>query len=281
MGNETEVQEQQDLQAGFSAGFSGEAQTEPTPAPEPAKEPEKQPAAEAAVVAEPSGGTETPTLTAEDIAAFRASQATIAALSGQLQKAHGQIGGLKSDLDALRKQRTEPAPTPAPPAAPTEHLKRIKELYPDEMHPALAADLAEFAETLPKGIGPEEVKRLMDERVAEGVALAAKEIRLERVREVHEDFDTVIVADDFGHWLWNVATDAQREIAQHGKQPKQVIDVVTAFKTYRDTAAKAKAKSQERLAGAITPEGEKRPPGKSTLSPDEAARKGYEEGFRS
>jgi hypothetical protein len=281
MEKETEVQEQQDLQAGFSAGFSGEAQTEPTKAPEPATEPEKQPAAAAPVEAEKPGGTETPTLTAEDIAAFRASQATIANLSGQLQKAHGQIGGLKSDLDALRKQRTEPAPTPAPPAAPApEILKNLKKDY-SELSEPLAADLAEFAANLPKGTPPEEVTRLVQEQVAEGLAAERKALRLERVREVHEDFDDLIVGEDFIHWLRNTATPEQREIAKDGEHVKPVIDLVTAFKTHRDNAAKAKAKSQERLAGAITPEGEKRPAGKSTLSPDEAARKGYEEGFRS
>lgn len=203
------------------------------------------------------------------------------ALKEQLRSFQGRLGAAVDLLDKLRAEKK--AEGKAAEATPLE-LKQLKAAYP-ELADAISADLGESLRAL-RQTNPEEVSELVTKRLTEEMAKQNEERLRERteerrevVRSVHPDFDETVASPAFGAWLKSHATAEQREVAANGDRPAPVIGLVAAYKKWTAEQAKPKPNTKERLEAAITPEGEKRPAGKSTMSDEEAMAKGFEAGF--
>lgn len=260
----TETTEQHEEEA-FAAGFSGE---EPkVEKPEVATEVKEAQVEEVKPEAAPEP---IPSLTAEDIAAFRATATELNAMKGQLRDANGRIGALNDLLRQTREQKKEEGKAPVLTAV---ELKRMKEQYP-ELADSLTADISDMMATIAKPQDKDEVSRLIEEKVAE-LSLAD---RKQMLTDEHPDWQELTKGSEL--WAW-IATlqPAEAEAFKNSMNPLYVAKKLTVFKAWRD-APKTKDESQERLEAAITPKGVPRT-SKSSMSDDEAMLKGFEEGFKS
>jgi len=286
--NETQDTSAQDEQAAFAAGFDGEAQTEAAPPnPEPAKQPEAKPDAEAepepAPTTEQQPDAKAPApLSAEEIESVRAAVKDMPSLREQLRKVEGRVGSATDMLTRLQEQRR----TDGQPATMTAlELKKTREAYP-ELADVIGPDIEATLKALRvAGPDPEEVTRIVNQRLAEELkardeadTARLREERRDAVREVHEDFDRVIVSDEFREWKKNQPQETQDAINTSPKV-SVITKVITQFKTDKANAAKKAAERKNRLESAITPEGERRGTGKPQLSDQDAMNAGFLEGF--
>lgn len=272
-----------EMEAGFSAAFNDEAiKPAPTPAPAATEEAEKgaAPAVPEKTETEEVQGTEAAQTPVPSPAPTPAPFDTQA----EFRKLHGRIGDLNSQLQQALKAKEE-AGKPAT-ATPLE-LKRLKEQYPD-LAGFLQEDLAESLTSLaPKAADPNEIKGLIDQGVAQGVARQMAKLRDAQVTAAHEHWKTDLYADlktgtktaEYQAWL-KTMPDAEAKAFEDSTNPYLVINKLNQFYDWKGKEAKAKTEKDERLKAAITPKGVPRA-GQQTMSDDEALAKGFSEGFNS
>lgn len=193
----------------------------------------------------------------------------------ELRKLHGRIGDLNSQLQqALKTKEAEGKPA----ALTSLELKRMKAEYPD-MAGYLQEDLAETLAGL-KQAAPD--PKVIDTIVSDRVERQMSELRDAAVTDVHENWKADLFADgkrtpEYDAWLKTMPPD-EAEKLEHSNNPYYVIKKLNQFYDWRSKEAKAKTEKQERLQAAITPKGVPRA-GQSTLSDEEAMRKGFNEAF--
>ncbi len=266
MSMETEGQATPEELAAFSAGFDETTTQEPPaesikPAETAPEQPEQQPEVAAEVQT---------ALTAEEIKALRATAAEVAEMKAQVRSANGRIGALN---DLLHKANEAKKAEGKPAALSNVEMRRIKEAYP-ELADDLSADINEALASLKsQHQDPDEVARLVKERVAE----ASHELRKEALAERHPDWEDVKRSESFWKWM-DALPEADRTAIQTSASPMFIASKLDTFKAWRDKGAKTKQQSQERLESAITPTGSAGT-GKSTLSDIEAEMKAFAEGF--
>ncbi len=208
-------------------------------------------------------------LTAEEIKALRATAAEIAEMKAQVRQANGRIGALNDLLHKANEKKAEGKPA----ALTAVEMRRMKEAYP-ELADDLSADINDAIASLKSTQqDPDEVARLIKERVAE----ASHELRKEALAERHPDWEDVKKSEVFWKWM-DALPEADRTAIQTSASPTFIAAKLDTFKAWRDKGTKAKQQSQERLESAITPTGSAGT-GKSTLSNIEAEAKAFAEGF--
>ncbi len=267
MSMDTEGQATPEELAAFSAGFDDTVtQAAPAEASNPATATET-PDAQPEVAAE-----EPIALTAEEIRALRATAAEVAEMKAQVRSANGRIGALN---DLLHKANEQKKAEGKPAALTTVEMRRIKEAYP-ELAEDLSQDINEALASLrPQQQDPDEVARLIKERVAE----ASHELRKEALAERHPDWEDVKRSESFWKWM-EALPDAERTAIQTSASPMFIASKLDTFKSWRDKGTRTRQQSQERLESAITPTGGSGT-GKSNLSDEEAMQKAFAEGFNS
>lgn len=268
MSMDTEGQATPEELAAFADGFAEEKTPESKPvdpiapivdAPAVKEEP-----------AQPVAAIEAPGLTSDELVAMRAAMADVTDMKGKLRDAYGRIGALN---DLLHKTRDEKKAEGKPAALSKVEMKRMKEAYP-ELADDLSADLNEALSNLrTTQQDPDEVARLVKERVAE----ASHELRKEALSERHPDWEDIKKSEGFWKWI-DTLPEADRKAIQTSSSPTFIASRLDVFKAQRDKGAKTKERSQERLASAIAPTGGNNA-SKSSLSDDEAMQKAFAEGF--
>jgi hypothetical protein len=263
-------------ESGFAQGFTGEVPKEPV-APEATPTPTPTPEAKTEEVKKEEAAPTAPSpvaLTAEDIAAIRAAAQELPSLKEKLREAHGRIGALNDLVKQSREQKKEEAKAPVPPTAVA--LKRMTEHYP-ELAGTLSEDIAEvLAGIKPAEHNPEDIARLVNERVAE----VSEKDRKQMLADEHPDWEDIKKGEAL--WTW-IDTLPKEEAAafKTSTNPLYVAKKLTVFKDWLDKASKAKEDSQKRLEANVTPQGANRPSNKPTMSDEEAMMKGFAEGFNS
>lgn len=273
MTTEAETQEQQDQQAaeaGFGSGFTGEPIATPEPTPAPVEEVKTEVEEVVTEEAQPEP-TPAPTPAPFDVQA-------------EFRRLQGQYGALHDLLkQTLKTKEAEGKPAALTPV----ELKRMKEQYPE-----LAGDLQEDLKELiagiaPKATDPKEVQDLIEKGVAQGVEREMARQRDAAVTDRFETWKTDLYANlqtgektpEYQAWL-KTMSEAEGQAFESSTNPYFVIRKLTAFYEFKDKANKAKAQKDERLRANLTPQGVPRA-GQTTMSDEEAMRKGFEAGFSS
>lgn len=278
---DTSAKAQKDEQDAFTAGFDGEAPKDQDELQ--VLEPAEKPQAKTEVTEQPDAKAPEP-LSADEIEAFRSIAKDMPGLRDQLRKVEGRIGSATDTLTRLQEQRR----TDGQPATMTAlELKKTREAYP-ELADVIGPDIEATLKALRiAGPDPEEVRRSVKELLAEELKARdeAEEKRRteegrEAVRDVHPDFDQVIASEEFWAWEKTQPQEIRDVIGKSGK-PSAVSKVLTQFKQAKAAAVTKAADRSKRLESAITPEGERRPPGKHKPSDEEAMNAGFLEGFNS
>jgi hypothetical protein len=281
MTTESETQEQQQAtalaeeSAAFEASFNDEApKPAATPAPTPAPTEEAQPA----TGTEDVKGTEA----AQTPAPSPAPAPAPFDAQAEIRKLNGRIGDLNSQLHASLKAKEE-AGKPAT-LTPLE-MKRMKEQYP-ELAEDLTADIADALATLsPKSADPKEIETLVTQRVQREMAI----LREAAVTDRHETWKTDlwvggnlgaerVRTPEYAAWV-KTLPEAEAQAFENSDNPSFVNRKLDQFYDWKGKAAKAKTDQEERLKANLTPRGVPRA-GQQTISDEEAARKGFDEGFQ-
>lgn len=298
-------QDQADANAAFEASFQGK---DIPPATQPAEktESDKEAAAAAQASAAPaSAAPATPDKTASTEGSETTSTATTGTteaapttapspnagesemLKAELRKVYGRIGAL---TDEISKLKTSKEAEGKPAAATQLELTRMKSDYP-ELAEILTEDLAKALGGLSAAqADPKAIEEIVSQRVEERVAREAARMRDAVVDDAHPTWRQDLFAEDpvtkaktptADYLAWRKTLSAEQANAfESSTNPYQVVRMLNQFYDWKGKAAKAEAEKQERLKAAVTPTGTSRP-ASTTLSDDEAMRKGFEEGFNS
>lgn len=211
-------------------------------------------------------------LTADEIRALRATAAEVAEMKAQVRSANGRIGALN---DLLHKANEAKKAEGKPATLSKVEMKRIKEAYP-ELADDLTADINDVLANLKStSQDPDEVARLVKERVAE----ASHELRKEALSDRHPDWEDIKRTEVFWKWMDSLPAPEKQAI-QTSASPMFIASKLDTFKAWRDKGTKTKQQSQERLESAIAPTGGSAS-SKSTMSEAEAMEKAFAEGFNS
>jgi len=298
--------EDQQEQAAFEqafAGVTGEPYEAPTAAPEAAAEAEQEPpasqepaepAADPAeatqdpategATAKPEEGGQAPATPAEDsdpvlLDGLRRSElhrllsnaAEVETLKRMVDKAHGNVGDLKRQLQQLQQQ--PPAAKPQAAALPElpENMQAFEQDYPEiaQYVRAMAAgrqqEPAPQAEAMPATraapVQPEQQVPVHD-------PLAIEMAVMDRL---HQGWRETLRSDEFGTWLGSRELAVQQAFAtaQTADEMGAVLTQFQQWSTARTAAAQASAKGQQRLRAAVTPTGSAQRP-QAALTEDEA-----------
>jgi hypothetical protein len=268
---ETSAEDARAAEAAFDASFKDE----PAPAAEkpkevqaePAKADEAKPEVEEVKESEAAPAkAETPSPTPAPVD-----------YGAELRKLHGRIGALNDQLQtALKAKETEGKPAVLSPV----ELKRFKDEYP-EMAGTLQEDIAEAIAGIKQAApDPKVIEALVTDRVERQMS----ELRDAAVTDVHETWKTDLFAEgkrtaEYDAWLKTMPTD-EAEKLESSNNPHYVIKKLNQFYDWKGKEAKAKTEKQDRLKAALTPQGVPRA-GQSTLSDEEAMRKGFDDAFAS
>lgn len=206
-------------------------------------------------------------------------------LRAEMRKLHGRMGSMNDQLQqALKAKETEGKPAVLTPVA----LKRLKDEYP-EMADMLEGDIADvIANLAQKKIDPAEIAAIVTKQVEAEKFV----IRQETVTDRHDTWAADCWADqiggtrtpDYAAWLMTMTTD-EASAFENSQNPAFVIRKLDQFYDWKtkqaeatQAVAKTQAEKQERLKGAITPQGTPRA-SPQTQSEEEAERKAFEDAY--
>lgn len=192
----------------------------------------------------------------------------------QFGKVWGKFGELQRELgNAARTGKIDGV------AVTPDRLKRTREVF-EELAEPLAADIQEILSTATlraAGAAPGDLESQINTRIAEGINKALRSVHELLLTDRHSDWTKVVKTPDFGLWLQTLPAD-ERERVEGSEDATYLIPKFTAFKEWREKASVAQRRRNNRLEGAIVPDGmrtaRRTPPGD-----DEAA--AFEAGFRS
>jgi hypothetical protein len=311
--NTEQTTEQQEQQADkdFAAGFDDVRGNEHEEKPPVEEKPE--PAAEArndkgqfTKTEQPSGTEAITAPTVDDLKLSPEMKALIEKVPGlekqvnlELNRVVGKFGNFQGRLDRIEKLLSQPGKKLQPGA-----LKRLKQEFP-ELAAVLEPDLLE-ALTSPEPESQQAAKpEDFDHRIKTAVESAISSERQSTQKTVlailHPDWEQLSVDPEFsvvardaqgnavrdekgntiviGGWL-STLSHADREKYQHSDNALVIAEAFTKFKDWKKSAGvkpqpQKSARNQERLAAAVAPTGDGKPP--TTALDDEAA---FLEGFK-
>lgn len=287
--------EDQQEQAAFEQVFAdvpGEPYEAPTTAPEAVAEAGQEPAEPAADPAEatqapaadgaaaaPEEG-KTPAAPAEDsdpvlLDGLRRSElhrllsnaAEVETLKRMVDKAHGNVGDLKRQLQQLQQQ--PPAAKPQAAALP-ENMQAFEQDYPE---------IAQYVRAMAAGRPTEPVLQAEPAPTAQAAqpdqpgqqAHDPLAIEMAVMDRMHQGWRETLRSDAFGTWLGSRELAVQQAFAtaQTADEMGAVLTQFQQWSTARTAAAEASAKGQQRLRAAVTPTGSAQRP-QAALSEQEA-----------
>ena len=294
--------ETQQEQAAFEQAFasvSGEPYEAPTVAPEAAAEAEQEPPA-APQVAEPKAEPAEPEQPAEPAAAtseegqvpaapaedddpvlldglrrselhrLLANAAEVETLKRMVDKAHGNVGDLKRQLQQLQQQ--PPAAKPQAAALP-QNMQAFEQDYPE---------IAQYVSFMAAGRPTEPVHQAEPASAAQATQPEQPEqpgqpahdplaIEMAVMDRLHQGWRETLRSDEFGTWLGSRELAVQQAFAtaQTADEMGAVLTQFQQWSTARTAAAEASAKGQQRLRAAVTPTGNAPRP-QAALTEDEA-----------
>jgi small-conductance mechanosensitive channel len=260
MSDTTEVQTEAEEMASVMAGYSSKARGDEPPAvvePEPTAEAAPEPVAE--VPAEPDVKT-----LADELKDLKARVASTAGDAHEVRKLHGAVGDINRTLKALQNP-AQPTPDDSELSAALKQAESVAEEFPELAGPLVKAlKLSMSRQT--QQTKPEDIT----ERVSAQVIQLRQQDAVEMLREEHPDFETVRETQEYKSWL-AAKTPEFRSRFESTWNPAVVARGLTEFKD----SLKTKARKQDRLAGAVSPQGVPQQARQSTLPDDEGFSIGY------
>lgn len=250
---ETPEQAASSLQAGFdrvrgNTPTESQPAEEATPPAEEAKE-EEAPAPEAEAVIPGLGLT--PTQVKEQLAAGASARE---ALEHSERKIFGKMGAMKAEI---LKSIQEAAPKGEVPAKiDKQSLKKITELYGEEMADAIASDLGSLiaapAATVDAEAISKQVSETVEAQVAKRIADESRKIEVRFLTRAHPDWQTVHASPDFRVWEQTLPPEERQQL-RSSSDAEFLIERFDAFKSWRDKSDPAKANTAKRLERAVSP----------------------------
>lgn len=279
----------------FDSGYSGTVE-EPTENPPPVETPapsETPAPVETPVSADPPVA---PVVSDAQLKDLLAKVNTVDELKLAIEKLRGDAFGKVGGLERTLKQIQEATPIGQPIEVKAEDLKGIEAEFPGlNLAPALAKDLTAVLSKMkgtgsaPSGMTPDEIKAQIDAARSEGkadtVALLEEErkrIAIERLTDVHEDWQTVIGPPDkpseFRTWLKGEG-EAKEKAFLESWDPRLIGKTLSQFKEAKKAPPKPKPTDSrgQRLAEAVPAKGGGVPTSKSKVNEEELA---FEAGYK-
>lgn len=252
------VQSEEEIASETLAGYNKKARGDEPPA---AVEPE--PPAEPAPVAEVPAEPDVKTL-AEELKDLKARVASTAGDAYEVRKLHGAVGDINRTLKALQNP-AQPTPDDSELSAALKQAESVAEEFPELAGPLVKA-LKLSMSRQPQQTKPEDIT----ERVSAQVIQLRQQDAVEMLREEHPDFETVRDTQEYKSWLAGKTPEFQDRFNSTWN-PAVVSRGLTEFKD----SLKTKARKQDRLAGAVSPQGVPQQARQSTLPDDEGFSIGY------
>lgn len=259
--SDTEVQTEEQLaSAELSEVMAGYSKTRADEAPvETPVEPPAEPAPVAEVPAEPDVKT-----LAEELKDLKARVASTAGDAHEVRKLHGAVGDINRTLQALQNP-AQPTPDDSELSAALKQAESVAEEFPELAGPLVKAlKLSMSRQT--QQTKPEDIT----ERVSAQVIQLRQQDAVEMLREEHPDFETVRDTQEYKSWLAGKTPEFQDRFNSTWN-PAVVSRGLTEFKD----SLKTKARKQDRLASAVSPQGVPQQARQSTLPDDEGFSVGY------
>jgi|GEM_PF-2723421 len=187
-----------------------------------------------------------------------------------VRKMHGQIGDINRTLQAMQS----PAPAPV-----TDEGDAALDEAASE-YPELAGPMVREIKALKARLFQQPVQVQEDPEARRATRQAERqqerqEDAIEALKDEHPDFMTVRDTPEYKTWLSGKPSEFQEKFTSTWN-PAVVARGLTDFKA----SLKVREVKQNRLAGAITPQGVPQKAGLSTLSDDEALWAGYNKGHK-
>ena len=164
-------------------------------------------------------------------------------IEDQLRKAHGKIGELNGTLQELKAHQSKP--TQSAPAVDPEQMTEFETNFPEfvAIADARAQRIAEqmLAAQAPQGTAPDIKVELQ------------KEVQLGIMDAMYEGWRETLDTQDFKLWLKTQTPEVQHtyDVTWNARE---LGNIVTGFKTWKQTANDRAAKSKQRLEGALLPD---------------------------
>lgn len=204
---------------------------------------------------------------ADELAALKAKVHAMAATNDPdaVRKLHGDIGDINRTLKNL--QKSEQAPFDEELTAAMTAAESVADEYPELAGPLVKAIKALGAtRQTPAHHEPENV----DERISAAVEHRLQKNAIEALQEEHPDYSTVRETPEFKAWEKTKTPEFVQKLWASWN-PAVVARGLTEFKD----SIKARQKKQDRLAGAVTPQGVPSQAKSSTLPDDAGFSVGY------
>ena len=197
----------------------------------------------------------------------------VADLEQQLRKAHGKIGELNSKLQAPPVQQAAPAHTAAPELPP--ELKQFEQDFPE--FAAYAKALFQTQQPAAQAAPPAQE----EQTVATAAAPASAEldplaIELAVMDRMHSGWREKVTGQEFGLWLAAQSPDVQAAFnaADTAQALAEVIGQFDQWSAAKAAQAQKHAKGKQRLAAAVTPQGNAPQP-QAALTEEQAFEMGF------
>lgn len=194
-------------------------------------------------------------------------------LEQQLRKAHGKIGELNSKLQAPPVQQAAPVHTAAPELPP--ELKQFEQDFPE--FAAYAKALFQAQQPAAQAAPPAQE----EQTVATAAAPASAEldplaIELAVMDRMHSGWREKIAGQEFGLWLAAQSPDVQAAFnaADTAQALAEVIGQFDQWSAAKAAQAQKHAKGKQRLAAAVTPQGNAPQP-QAALTEEQAFEMGF------
>lgn len=194
-------------------------------------------------------------------------------LEQQLRKAHGKIGELNSKLQAPPVQQAAPVHTAAPELPP--ELVQFEQDFPE--FAAYAKALFQAQQPAAKAAPPAQE----EQTVATAAAPASAEldplaIELAVMDRMHSGWREKIAGQEFGLWLAAQSPDVQAAFnaADTAQALAEVIGQFDQWSAAKAAQAQKHAKGKQRLAAAVTPQGNAPQP-QAALTEEQAFEMGF------
>lgn len=194
-------------------------------------------------------------------------------LEQQLRKAHGKIGELNSKFQAPAVQQTAPVHTAAPELPP--ELKQFEQDFPE--FAAYAKALFQAQQPAAQAAPPAQE----EQTVATAAAPASAEldpvaIELAVMDRMHSGWREKVAGQEFGLWLAAQGQEVQSAFAaaDTAQALAEVIGQFDQWSAAKAAQAQKHAKGKQRLAAAVTPQGNAPQP-QAALTEEQAFEMGF------
>lgn len=259
----TEAKSEQDAAAEVLAGYNHTARAEKAPVEKVISA--SVPAVSTQVV-EPDPAVAEPDVKtlADELQTLKARISTSSGDSQEIRKLHGAVGDINRTLKALQNP-AQPTPDDSELSAALASAESVAQEYPELAGPLVKALKLSMSRQAPKA-QPED----FTERISSEVTKIRQQDAIESLQEEHPDYVTVRETPEYKTWLASKTPEYQERF-NNTWNPAVVAKGLTEFKD----SLKVRAKKQDRLAAAVTPQGVPQQAKSSTLPDEEGLNVGY------